>query len=168
MSFYQSGSERMRITSSGNVGIGTTAPASKLDVNGDVNVTGKINLTDPSGNIATKAAGYVNAGSFVTLDNLKATIPTSGNRSLSIATVSGSFFAYINGTYTLYTGGGSGTGTTLTVTTTPALALSWNFNSAGDTVTYIINDTTNSRTYRVIIMIGPGYNNNFISIERLL
>jgi len=33
------GSERMRVTSTGNVGIGTNAPAYKLDVNGTVNAT---------------------------------------------------------------------------------------------------------------------------------
>jgi len=32
--------ERMRITNSGNVGIGKTAPAYKVDVTGDVNITG--------------------------------------------------------------------------------------------------------------------------------
>jgi hypothetical protein len=133
-----------------------------------VNITGKLNVGDPSGNVVTKASGLVNAGTFVQLDNLKATVPTSGLRSLSIATVSGSFAAYINASYTLYTGGVNGTGTTLTVTTTPVLALNWNFGGAGDTINYTIVDTTNGKAYRIMLMIGPGYTNNFISIERLL
>lgn len=120
-----------------------------------------------AGELIWKASGFVNAGNFIQLDNLKATIPTSGNRSLSIASASGSFTAYVNGTYTLYGGGVNGMGGNITVTTTPALAINWNFLSAYDTITYIINDTTNTRMYRVMVMIGPSYNNNFISIERL-
>ena len=40
--------ERMRINSSGNVGIGTTNPAKKLDVNGDTNITGYLDLKHSS------------------------------------------------------------------------------------------------------------------------
>lgn len=39
-----SNGESFRVTSAGNVGIGTTTPASKLDVNGNVNVTGSLTV----------------------------------------------------------------------------------------------------------------------------
>jgi hypothetical protein len=44
LTFWINDSERMRIDSSGNVGIGTTSPSEKLDVNGNINITGDLTV----------------------------------------------------------------------------------------------------------------------------
>ena len=138
-------------------------------------------LPDPSGILETKigavagtglkgfTSGYVNAGVFVTLDNLKCAVTTTGNRGLSLATVTGSFQAHISATFGYVSGvGGNATTQFYTYNTTPSGSLfGYSFPNQGDGSTYLINDVTNTRFYRVTLMIGPGYVNNFISIERL-
>ena len=155
----------------GNVGIGTSSPTAKLDVTGNINVTGKINLTDPSGNVITKASGFVNAGDYVTLGNLKARIPTSGNRSLQLATVSGTYSVYGSGIHVFSSNLGSTTidgGSPRTISTTPAYLNSGNtFATAGGTDTWNIMDTSNFISWRISCIIGGGYNANLITIERL-
>ena len=125
--------------------------------------------TGVGGQIGYKASGYVNAGSFVTLDNIKATLTSSGNRGLSLATTTGSITATISATYAVFGGAGaSSSNGTVTYNTTPSSSVfGWNFAGAGDSSTYLLNDTTNSRCYRITLIIGGGYINNFISIERL-
>ncbi len=124
--------------------------------------------TGVSGELMWKASGMVNAGTFVTLDNIKATVTSSGNRGLSIAAVSTNFTANISAYYAM-NGGIAGTATNnFSVTTTPTSTLfTWNFTTEGDGAYYTIVDKTNNRMYRVNMMIGASYNNNFISIERL-
>ena len=56
-------SEKMRISASGNVGIGTTSPAYTLDVNGLVRITG-YGATYSSSPIANNIYGYLNAYSY--------------------------------------------------------------------------------------------------------
>ena len=115
------------------------------------------------------ASGYVNAGTFVTLDNIKATVTSSGNRGLSIAAVLAGFTANISAMYGYSTGSGGISISNYPVTTTATSSLlSWNFSAEGDGSTYIINDKTNNIVYRITMMIGSLYNNNFISIERLI
>ena len=148
--------------------------------------TNSILLPDPTGLLETKigatgggvglkgfAAGYVDAGQFVTLDNLKFTVTTSGNRGLSCATVSGTVTLAISATFGYISGvGGSATNWSTNPTynsTTPSSSwFGWSFPNAGDGSIYLINDITNNRCYRVTLMIGMSYNNNFISIERLI
>jgi hypothetical protein len=141
----------------------------RIDPSGNVKITGKLNVGDPAGNVVTKVSGYVDAGTFLTLDNLKVSVTTSSSRGLSIATVTGSFVCNIAGTYG-NSGGGSGySARVITYNTTPSGSpFGWHFGTEGDMATYIINDTSNSRVYRIVMMIGFSFNNNFISMERLL
>ena len=144
--------------------------------------TNTILLPDPTGLLETKigttggvgkgfASGYVDAGQFVTLDNLKFTVTTGGQRGLTCAAVTGTVNLMISGTFGYVNGvGGSATTQNWTYTTTPNMTGSWfgwSFPNQGDGSVYLVNDTTNYRFYRVTLMIGPGYIKNFICIERL-
>lgn len=117
------------------------------------------------------AAGYVNAGQFVTLDNLKFSVTTGGNRGLCCATVTGTATLSISATYSV-TGGSGGNSTQwpgATYNTTPQGPwFGYHFPNAGDGSVYLANDYTNGRVYRITLLIGVSYNNNFISIERLI
>jgi len=154
----------------GNVGIGTSTPATTLDVTGNVNVKGNLTFTDASNNtsgVATKVSGFVNAGTFIQMENLKVTISTS-TRSLVIAAVNTPFTANVSGWYGYTGGGGGGSSHDVSVTTTNTTAqYTWGFGTEGDGAQYNILDKSTNRMYRVLMMIGLSFNNNFISIERL-
>ncbi len=158
----------------GNVGIGTNAPAAKLDVTGDVNVTGKINLTDPTGNVITKMAAFANENVPVTLGDIQVQMAPSGlARSLQIKTTGTAFTGMVTA-YTSYNGA-SGTNAftyfsdvTQNINSTFAhLGAAWGFGQSGDVANYFVRDTTNQRFWRITLMVGASFNNNFIIIERL-
>jgi hypothetical protein len=65
--FYSNNAETMTL-SSGNVGIGTTSPTAKLDVNGDINVTGNINAKFQDIAEWVPATHALPAGTVVTLN----------------------------------------------------------------------------------------------------
>jgi hypothetical protein len=129
----------------------------------------------PAGNSAellTKASGLVGRGTDVTLGNLKVRFASTGNMSLQVSTITGTYSVYGSGIYTQL---GSTIGTTidgsspLSVTTTPAyLKSSYNFGTAGATDTWVIMDTSNTIAWRITMIIGAGFSNNLITIERLL
>jgi hypothetical protein len=141
----------------------------RIDASGNVNITGKLNIGDPTGNVSTKLTGRVTAGTFLTFDNLKFSVTTYEPRGLSIATVSGTVNLYVEGRYNNGAINGTRTGSAIAYNTTPSGSpFSWNFLASGDTIVYHLTDADNSRMYRVTLIIMPSYINNFISIERLL
>ena len=92
-------SELARITGAGNVGIGTTSPGAKLEVNGDITTTDGLVITHPSSSIMqiynTSASSGIDirtgsgsivqhtnsTGGFRFKTNLSSTAPTLANRS---------------------------------------------------------------------------------------
>jgi len=94
-------SEKMRIHSNGNVGIGSTAPSAKLHVVGDENLEGRLRFKSTTSNfVELKAPDAL--GSTITF-NLPSTLGTAGQ----VLTVDGSG----NMSWTTPSGGGSPTGT---------------------------------------------------------
>jgi hypothetical protein len=140
---------------------------------GGTNRGAYIDLTQAAAGVGTllnnRVSGLVNAGTYVTMDLIKATVTGSGNRGLSLAATTGSFSINISGTYVTTGNATGGTAGVATITTTPTSSqFNWNFTGQSDTSVYIITDTTNSRAYRITLMIGGSYLNNMISIERLI
>ncbi len=72
------GAEAMRITAGGNVGIGTSAPAQRLSVNGDVSITGDLRMTGNDSYIWTNGSGTGYTGIWDTA-NSRALLFTSEN-----------------------------------------------------------------------------------------
>ncbi|MBP6039457.1 MAG: hypothetical protein KA523_04570 [Flavobacterium sp.] len=141
----------------------------RIDNSGNVNMAGKLNIGDPTGNVSTKLVGRVTAGTFLTFDNLKFSVTTYEPRGLSIATVSGTVNLYVEAKYNNGASYGTRTATAIAYNTNPSGSpFGWGFISAGDTIIYHLTDPDNSRMYRVTLIIMPSYINNFIAIERLL
>jgi hypothetical protein len=140
---------------------------------GDVEIAGKITIGNSSGNVVKKVAGFVNAGDYIVLDNLKVRMAPSGYRSIQVATVSGTYTVFGSD---LFSANGAG-GTTifennkLTITTNPTyLNAGLHFAWGGYTDTWTIMDTDNFIAWRITCIIGNtnGAYANFITIERLL
>ena len=129
-----------------SIAVGTSLLADTQD-RGTITVTETVGMSNTT---ITKAAAYVDAGTFVSLDNIKCTVTTTGSRGLSVAAVTGTFQAHISGTFGYVSGvGGSATTAPVTYTTTPSASFfGWSFPNQGDGSTYLINDVTNYRLDR--------------------
>ena len=81
-----------------------------------------------------------------------------------------SYSVYGSGMYFTTGVGGSriDVGSPLSITTTPAyINAGYSFSGGGMTDSWLLMDTSSQLTWRITLIVGGGYNNNFISIERL-
>jgi hypothetical protein len=133
-----------------------------LDINGP-------SITTP---IIPINRSIVNAGQPVTMDNIQVQFAPSGNRSLQIKTITGTITFNVSGFATYFSVGTSqfitASGITLNANTTFQNITTWSFIAAGDCATYNLLDQVNNRVYRLYLLVGQGWNNNFIQIERLI
>lgn len=128
------------------------------------------------GRTNTKAGGVVARGTEVTLGNLKARIPTSGNVSLQLATVSGTYsvygteffvLSYTNGTHVFQLSQAVSISTTFDY-----IKSNDNFLASGELSVWTIHDTAAEKAWRITVIFGSdGVNlfaKNTICIEELL
>lgn len=111
------GNERIRITSAGNVGIGITAPGSKLEVAGNIKSNGGYGegfVLNDNSSITRENVGM----GFNTNSTQRLLISTGGN--IGIGTTNPIYKLDVNGTSnitnSLYVGGNLGVGTTMPIT----------------------------------------------------
>ncbi len=118
-----------------------------------------------------KTARFVNEAVPVSFGDIQVQMaPNGSNRSLQIRTTGTSFSAmvtayadYAGSAYTYFSG------YTQTINSTFAhIGTAWNFLNNGDLVIYHVRDLTNMRYFRITLMVGPGYSNNVISIEKII
>jgi hypothetical protein len=157
-----------------------TFNTNQLGGNIDFTVTGSypwFNIEVISGNQpiqSDKFAKFVNDAIPVSFGDIQVQLAPSGlSRSLQIKTTGTSFTAEVSA-YTAYKSNGNNAFTyfsniTQTVTGTFAhIGTTWGFATDGDLAVYYVRDTTNSRFYRITLMVGPGFLNNMISIEKII
>ena len=136
MEFYTAGTERMRIDSSGNVGIGTSSPTTKLDVAGTANAT----TLSIGGTAITATAAELNYNDITALGTSQAsktvTADANGDVKFSNAVVE-TVFALTGTTPALNPTSGMIQTWTLSASSTPTDSL-----NAGESLTLMIDDGT--------------------------
>ncbi len=134
---YTSDTERMRITSTGNVGIGTSSPGTRLDVSGTTRTSGTFNAFDGTRDV------YLNPGADFGLGALPA-VQVASNHGLQFATNNGlAMFITSGRNVGIGPSGAASSAVRLVVQGSDATSSNYAFiatNNAGSTLLAIRND----------------------------
>ena len=151
MTFYTGGSERLRIDTSGNVGIGTSSPTQKLDVNGvsrladSIYGVGSIELGSQGTGDRVAYLDFHSSGTPGAIDNSARIIRNAGvNGSLSIEQTGTGSIDFVNGgsqRLTITSAGNVGIGTS-----SPA--------AIGGTLSVVANGNTGTGYFRNLATSG--------------
>ena len=137
--FNTNGSERLRITSTGDVGIGTTTPNGKLQVDGDFYVNG----------LDRKIMNYNGAVDYGTLTNNSVRFNQNGVERARISTLGNFGIGTTSPSSLLEIAGAS---PVLTINRTSGTSSTINFNSSGSNFASIISNPSNGENR---FSIGP-------------
>jgi hypothetical protein len=119
-------------------------------------------------NGVTQKSAFVGRGVDVILDNLKVRLSASGNSNLQVSTVTGTYTVTGSSNH-VANGNGWGTIQGFTINTTPtSLVSGYNFFAEGMIDSWTIMDNNAKIGWRIRLVIGNGFLNNLITIERIL
>jgi hypothetical protein len=158
------GSERLRITSAGNVGIGTSSPTNALSVTGNANVTGNVTLGDASTDTVTVngymviGGGTPNSAYGLQLNNaaLTGSLQIGG---ILVPTGSSAATSRIVGVYAA----ANTAAAVFTVTNVMAFQVGTVSKGAGSTITnqhglYILDQTQGTNNFGITSLVSSGTN----------
>jgi len=136
---------------------------------GDAGPSGPVTVVSSSQLITYKIGKFVSPDVDVNLGNLNVRIG-SDVHNLMVSAVSGTYSVYGNCTYII-----SGQGwaeikssSPLVITNEPVLLARYpNFTSGGNSCSWLLMDTNTCIAWRIYLIVGDNYVNNFISIEQL-
>lgn len=114
-------------------------------------------------------SGYVVNGTAVTLGNLSARVPSTGNRALQLATLSGTMSVFGSGEWKLAANSATNTANAKAITTTFSYLNSdnWAFTGPGTTEVWDIFDNTTKDAWTIKCIYGAAMAGSIISIQRI-
>jgi hypothetical protein len=131
--------ERMVIKSDGSVGIGLSSPTEKLEVSGNIKVTGTIRVNDGTGSLIFRQATATAADPCIFLFNDQVTAPTATNYILKVASANSGNTMLNGNALLLQTSGATrmtitnGTTSQSNVSTASGALTSFQFNPSSNT-----------------------------------